>query len=94
VYGVDRGFFSEENIEICKPGAVKVVSIPQCAGQKTPERQAYEKSRAFKEAQRFRAGIEGGISMLLRDRGIKRCRAEGANDLSSGLARQSLPTTS
>ena len=62
----------------CVQGAVKVVSIPQRGGSKTPQRQAYEKSTRFKQGQRFRAGIEGRISVLLRGRGMKRCRAEGA----------------
>ena len=38
---------------------------------------AYEKSPKFKQAQRFRAGIEGRISVLFRGRGMKRCRAKG-----------------
>jgi transposase, IS5 family len=77
VYGSDRGFFSEENVEECRQGGVKVVCIPQRGGQKTAERQAYEKSPAFKQGQRFRAGIEGRISVLCRGRGMKRCLAEG-----------------
>jgi IS5 family transposase len=32
------------------------VCIPQRGGTKTPEREAYEKSREFKSGQRFRAG--------------------------------------
>src|SRR6266705_971381 len=39
--------------------------------------EAYEKSREFKDGQRFRAGIEGRISVLFRGRGMKRCLAEG-----------------
>jgi transposase, IS5 family len=31
---------------------------------------------AFKDGQRFRAGIEGRISVLFRGRGMKRCLAE------------------
>jgi hypothetical protein len=54
------------------------VSIPQRGGCKTPQRRAYERSPAFKQGQRFRAGIEGRISVLMRGRGMKRCRAEGA----------------
>jgi IS5 family transposase len=46
-------------------------------GSKTPEREAYEKSSGFKAGQRFRAGIEGRISVLFRGRGMKRCLAEG-----------------
>jgi hypothetical protein len=52
--------------------------IPQRGGRKTPQRLAYERSPAFKQGQRFRAGIEGRISVLMRGRGMKRCRSEGA----------------
>ena len=40
-------------------------------------RASHEKSPTFKEGQRFRAGIEGRISVLFRGRGMKRCLAEG-----------------
>jgi IS5 family transposase len=77
LYGSDRGFFSEKNVKSCKRNGVKVVCIPQRGGKKTPVREAYEKSPAFKKGQRFRAGIEGRISVLFRGRGMKRCLAEG-----------------
>jgi IS5 family transposase len=77
LYGSDRGFFSEQNIASCAREGVKVVCIPQRGGKKTPEREAYEKSADFKQGQRFRAGIEGRISVLFRGRGMKRCLAEG-----------------
>jgi IS5 family transposase len=44
---------------------------------KTPEREAYEKTAAFKKGQRLRAGIEGRISVLFRGRGMKRALVEG-----------------
>ena len=77
LYGTDRGFFSEKNVKLCERKGVKVVCIPQCGGQKTDERKAYEKSPDFKKGQRFRTGIEGTISVLFRGRGMKRCRDEG-----------------
>ena len=77
LYGSDRGFFSDRNVTSCERGGVKVVCIPQRGGKKTPEREAYEKSPVFKKGQRFRAGIEGRISVLFRGRGMKRCLAEG-----------------
>jgi IS5 family transposase len=77
LYGSDRGFFSEKNVKSCKQNGVKVVCIPQRGGKRTPVREAYEKSPAFKKGQRFRAGIEGRISVLFRGRGMKRCPAEG-----------------
>ena len=78
LYGSDRGFFSEPNVTSCTQGGVKVVCIPQRGGKKTLEREACEKRAEFKKGQRFRAGIEGRISVLFRGRGMKRCLAEGA----------------
>lgn len=77
LYAADRGFYSAENWEKCQQAGVSQVSIPQCGGQKTAEREALERSSAFKKGQRFRAGIEGRISVLFRGRGMKRCRARG-----------------
>jgi transposase, IS5 family len=77
LYGSDRGFFSEQNLASCKHAGVKLVCIPQRGGKRTPQREAYESSAAFKNGQRFRAGIEGRISVLFRGRGMKRCLAEG-----------------
>ncbi len=74
-YSSDRGFFSDANIKACPQ--VKLVCIPQRGGKRTSQRQAFEKSPEFKKGQRFRAGIEGRISVLFRGRGMKRCRAEG-----------------
>ena len=78
LYASDRGFFSEANVASCVNDGVNTVCIPQRGGSKTPQRQAYEKAAPFKQGQRFRAGIEGRISVLMRGRGMKRCRAEGA----------------
>ena len=77
LYAADRGFYSAENLHECQKAGVSQVSIPQCGGQKTVERKALESSPAFKKGQRFRAGIEGRISVLFRGRGMKRCRAHG-----------------
>lgn len=74
---LDRGFFSEKNVALCQRAGVKIVCVPQCGGKKTPEREAYENTPVFKKGQRFRAGIEGRISVLFRGRGMKRCLAEG-----------------
>ena len=77
VFATDRGFDSTDNQKICRKAGVGCVSIPQRGGQKTAERQAFEKSPDFKKAQCFRAGIEGRISVLFRGRGMKRCLARG-----------------
>lgn len=78
LYGADRGFFSEKNVAAFACDTVTTMCIPQRGGHRTPQRQAYERSPVFKQGQRFRAGIEGRISVLMRGRGMKRCRAEGA----------------
>jgi transposase, IS5 family len=77
VYSADRGFFSQDNIQQCKDAGVELVCIPQRGGKKTAAQACYEKSPAFKDGQRFRAGIEGRISVLFRGRGMKRCLAQG-----------------
>jgi transposase, IS5 family len=77
LYGSDRGFFSERNLASCRHAGVKVTCIPQRGGKRTPRREAYENSAVFKQGQRFRAGIEGRISVLFRGRGMRRCLAEG-----------------
>jgi len=77
LYAGDRGFHSAENEEHCQQAGVSQVCIPQRGGQRTAEREALERSRAFKKGQRFRVGIEGRISVLFRGRGMKRCRAKG-----------------
>ena len=77
VFATDRGFDSTDNQKICRKAGVGCVSIPQRGGQKTAERQAFEKSPDFKKAQCFRGGIEGRISVLFRGRGMKRCLARG-----------------
>src|SRR2546429_1788375 len=76
LYATDRGFFSAENVQYSQKAGVTQVSIPQRGGHKTAE-QALERSKKFKQAQRFRAGIEGRISVLFRGRGMKRCHFKG-----------------
>jgi IS5 family transposase len=49
LYSTDRGFFSEHNVEACVKGGVTTVSIPQRGGSRTPQREACERSRAFKD---------------------------------------------
>jgi IS5 family transposase len=77
LYGSDRAFYSKQNLRLCRQQGVRIVCIPQRGGKKTARRKAYEKSSEFKKGQRFRAGIEGRISVLFRGRGMKRCLAEG-----------------
>jgi IS5 family transposase len=76
-YAGDRGFHSAENVQKCKDAGVSLVCLPQRGGQKTAEQEELESSRPFKKGQKFRAGIEGRISVLFRGRGMKRCLFRG-----------------
>ena len=78
----------------CMHAGVKVVCIPQRGGQRTPRREAYERSPVFKSGQRFRAGIEGRISVLFRGRGMKRVSPKDATASNCGSAPLCLPTIS
>jgi IS5 family transposase len=77
LYSSDRGFFNDANLEACQTAGVKCTCIPQSGGTRSAAREALEKSPAFKKGQRFRAGIEGRISVLFRGRGMKRALVEG-----------------
>ena len=77
LYAADRGFYTPDNVKALTAAGVGTECVPQRGGRKTAERTAYEKSRVFKNGQRFRAGIEGRISVLLRGRGMRRCLLEG-----------------
>jgi len=77
LFATDRGFYSAANIGLCAEAGVKSVCIPQRGGKKTAERTAAERTPQFKKGQKFRAGIEGTISGLLRGRGMRRCMDEG-----------------
>ena len=77
VFAGDRGFYSVANVGACRDSGVRIESIPQRGGGRSAEREAYEKTRAFKQAQRFRAGVEGRISVLMRGRGMRRCLSHG-----------------
>lgn len=77
LYSADRGFYSPDNVQRCEQAGVTEVCIPQRGGKKTADREHYEKRPPFRKGQRFRAGIEGTISVLFRGRGMKRCPARG-----------------
>jgi transposase, IS5 family len=72
----DRGMASAGNERVAKEAGVKHVALPH-VGKAPPQRRAEEKGRRFREAYRFRAGIEGRIHALKRDHGRKRCRYRG-----------------
>jgi IS5 family transposase len=78
----DRGFWSPENERRAQQAGVKRVVIPY-AGKAPPERMKEEKERGFRRGYRFRAGVEGRISVLKRRFGLDCCLDHGEE----GLAR-------
>lgn len=74
----DRGFHDVRGCEEVRRLGVKLVAIPQRGGKRSFEQEQFETSRCFKQAQAFRAGIEGRISVLFRGRGMKRCLWSGS----------------
>ena len=52
------------------------VALPR-PGPLSPERRRFEHRPAFRRAYRFRAGVEGRISLLKRRFGLARCRYHG-----------------
>jgi IS5 family transposase len=72
----DRRFFSQDNETIAYGKGVKRVSICK-PGSRSKHRIQIEKERWFKKLQRFRAGIEGIISAMMRGYGLKRCLWKG-----------------
>jgi IS5 family transposase len=77
VFAGDRGFHDAAGCQQLTDNGVKLVAIPQRGGKRSPEQEALEKRRDFKQAQAFRSGIEGRISVLFRGRGMKRCLWSG-----------------
>ncbi len=75
----DRGLYSTENERLAQEAGIKRIVLPK-SGRPSHEREQHEKQRWFRRGFRFRAGIEGRISVLGRAFGLDRCldhREEG-----------------
>ena len=72
----DRNVHSRENERLAKEMGVKKVCLPK-AGNKSAEREEYEGQGWYKRARRFRAGIEGRISVMKRRQYLGCCRDRG-----------------
>ena len=72
----DRNVHSKENERMAGELGVKKVCLPK-AGKKSVERKEHEQQRWFKRARKFRAGIEGRISVMKRREYLGRCRDKG-----------------
>lgn len=76
----DRGVHSAETEVQALTSGVEVVAIP-AVGKVSPLRQEVERTRRWKRAYRWRAGIEGRIASLRRDYGLSRCRYHGQDGM-------------
>lgn len=72
----DRGIPTAENELLARQMGVKFVAVPQ-PGATAAGRRSSERKRWFRRAQRFRAGMEGRISVLKRRGNLGRCRDHG-----------------
>lgn len=72
----DRGVYSAANERLAQQAGVKRVVLP-ATGKPTAERRRQERTGWWRQGFRFRAGIEGRISVLRRGFGLGRCRDHG-----------------
>jgi IS5 family transposase len=72
----DAAFYSEANEKAAQKMGVKRVAIPN-RSTKSAERRRLQKKRWFRQAQAWRTGSEGRISVLKRRHGLDRCRYRG-----------------
>ncbi|MGQ0836744.1 MAG: ISNCY family transposase [Gammaproteobacteria bacterium] len=72
----DAAFFSQRNEAGARRRGVRRVAIPN-RSTKSAERKKLEKLRWFRNAQKWRTGSEGRISLLKRRHGLNRCRYKG-----------------
>lgn len=72
----DRGTHSFANEQAARAAGVRHVALPK-PGAQTPARRGLEQQRWFRRAHRFRAGVEGRISVCKRRGWLGRCRDHG-----------------
>ena len=73
----DRGYYSLDNVKKLRRLGVRRVGIPKIGRLSTTEKR-HQHRRWFRELQRFRCGIEAGISLLKRRFSLGRLLARGS----------------
>jgi transposase, IS5 family len=76
VLTADRAFFTLDNERLAADLQIRSVAVPR-QGPLTPKQKEACHSARFRRAYRWRAGIEGRISVLKRRFGLARCRYHG-----------------
>jgi IS5 family transposase len=80
VLTADRAFFTLDNERLAHDLHIRSVALPR-QGPLTPEQKEMRHNVAFRRAYRWRAGIEGRISVLKRRFGLARCRYHGEDGM-------------
>jgi IS5 family transposase len=76
----DAGFFSAANETKANELGVRQVAVPS-RSTKSEKRKKQQKARWFKDAQKWRTGCEGRISVLKRRHGLNRSRYKGTEGM-------------
>jgi IS5 family transposase len=84
VVAADKGFYENMKQMAALEGKIQTVSIGK-KGRRTPQEQAREQSEAFVAGQRFRAGVEGSISVLKRAFHLGRCLFKGFKNYAASV---------
>jgi transposase, IS5 family len=72
----DRGVHAPDNEQIAREAGVKHLVVPR-SGVVSETQRAKERERSWRRRYRWRAGIEGRLSSLRRDYGLRRCPDHG-----------------
>jgi IS5 family transposase len=80
VLTADRAFSTFENERLARDLRIASIALPR-QGPLTIEQQQFRRRGAFRRAYRWRAGIEGRISVLKRRFGLARCRYHGEDGM-------------
>lgn len=84
-FATDKGFY--QSVDKLKQLREKIPIVSICKkGRRSAEQEAVEKDPLFKDGQRFRAGIEGSISVLKRAFKLLRCLFKGFNNYAKSVA--------
>ena len=84
VVAADKGFYENMQQIAALEGKIQTVSIGK-KGRRTPHEQSRERSESFVAGQRFRAGVEGSISVLKRAFHLGRCLFKGFKNYATSV---------
>lgn len=84
VFAADKGFY--ESMDKVHQLEKKIDTVSLCKkGRLTEQEIEREHTEAFKEGQRFRAGVEGSISVLKRAFTLRLCRSKGFRNFAASV---------